>query len=150
MTLAVLAIDPGITTGYCYATITRDAIVLKPYQGKYEVWDHYRHLNALVPATVVIEDFQYRNRQRAGLVLFSVQLIGVTRLWSHINSVTTHVQSPAQGKGFYSNEQLQKLGAYKRGIPHAMDATRHLFQWLTFGAGFQYTDVDTAKVTIIK
>lgn len=149
MALEVLAIDPGITTGYCFAGITKEAIVLKPFQHKYDVWQHYNLMIDLCPDIVVIEDFQYRNRQRAGLILFSVQLIGVTRLWSHNNSDNITVQTPAQGKGFYSNEQLQRLGAYKRGIPHAMDATRHLFQWLTFHAGSQYTDVDNAVISFI-
>jgi hypothetical protein len=48
------------------------------------------------------------------------------------------MQTPSTGKSFYSNEQLKEKGVYKRGIPHGMDATRHLLHWFTFGAGFQY------------
>jgi hypothetical protein len=148
MPITVLSVDPGITTGYCLATVDRTTIDLWPHQEKYDVAPFYSQLDKHGPDHIILEDFEYRKSQRDGLILFSVQLIGVTRLWGKWKTVPVTMQSAAKGKGFYSNDQLKLVGAYKRGIPHAMDATRHLMHWLTFGAGFQYADPDKATITL--
>jgi hypothetical protein len=48
------------------------------------------------------------------------------------------MQTAAKGKGYYTNHHLQAADVYTRGIPHGMDALRHLLQWYTFEAGYQY------------
>ena len=50
-----------------------------------------------------------------------------------------YLQKPSVGLGgFYSDKMLKQLGFYKRALPHGMSATKHLLQWATFGAGYQY------------
>lgn len=146
MDITVLAVDPGITTGYCHAVIGDGVLMLHPFQSQDGVRAFYDTVNKIQPRHLIMEDFEHRQRQRTKVILFPVQLIGVANLWAdHYDRVVT-LQKPAQGKSFYSNEQLKRLGAYKRGIPHAMDATRHLFQWLTFGPGFQFCDPDNTDI----
>lgn len=148
MPITVLSVDPGITTGFCLAEISEEDIHLWPHQEKYDVGPFFNQLEKHEPDFIILEDFEYRKGQRDGLILFSVQLIGVTRLWGKWNEAAITMQSAAKGKSFYSNDQLKLMGAYKRGIPHAMDATRHLMHWLTFSAGFQYADPDKATITL--
>lgn len=153
--LKILAVDPGVTSGYCEATLTDDRgndphIELKPFQMVDDVDDIWRRLEKIKPRYIVCEDFEYRNRSRAGLVLFSVQAIGVIRLYELMAEHQTAVvlQKAATGKGFFTDTQLKNHGAYKRGIPHAMDATRHLLHWLTFMSGHQLVEGIDLKTII--
>lgn len=149
--MRILSIDPGVTSGYCLATTKLDTesdgdgivgFELEPFQMVDEVDDVWDRLVKHQPRYIVCEDFEFRQRSRAGLVLFSVQVIGVIRLYGlrcqHQTSVT--LQKAAQGKSYYSNTQLKNLGVYKPGAnwEHAMDATRHLLHWLTFAEGYQF------------
>ena len=142
MGISVISIDPGITTGYCRALVDNKGCAVRPYQAKNDVWQHWDELKAYHPDIIIIEDFEYRKGQRDGLILFSVQLIGVTRLWAKQNNATLYIQKAMEGKSHFSNELLKDRGVYKRGMPHAMDATRHLIHWFTFKAGYQYVKPD--------
>ncbi len=140
--MKVISLDPGITTGYAIGHI--DAGVMYVRAGQ-EVWSHYELWNQLhlaEPNAMVCESFEYRNQSRKGLVLFSLELIGIVNLFcspSYRNpSVGLFMQSAAKGKSYYSNNHLQQADVYTRGIPHGMDALRHLLHWYTFGAGFEY------------
>lgn len=139
--------DPGVTTGYCFAELENvnhsTDVKLTTWPKQYvddvdELWDR---IEAFGPRYIVCEDFEYRNRSRAGLVLFSVQAIGVARLYSLKTPQQCDItlQKAAQGKGYYTNTLLKKLGVYKPGEnwEHSMDATRHLLHWLTFSSGYQ-------------
>ena len=138
----IISIDPGVMSGYCYASYTEDRLKVYPFQIVDEVDDCWRRLVELKPQVIIIEDFEFRRGKYAagGLNLFPQQLIGVTKLYSLIcdHQCGYYLQKAAQGKAFYSNEALKARGLYKRGIPHATDALRHLLQWFTFGAGYQY------------
>jgi hypothetical protein len=140
--MKVMAIDPGKTTGYCYGQIYQDVLEYYPFQRIDEVDDLWEKLTTFQPRFIIIEDFEFRKQSRAGLVLFSVELIGVTRLYSLIaqHQVTVFIQKAAEGKGYYRDETLKSKNLYKRGIPHAMDASRHLLQWYTFGYGYQFNN----------
>jgi len=139
--MRVIAIDPGVTTGFCYATLLEGELKYFPFQMVDDVDDLWRRLEKFTPRHIVIEDFKFRQgKQRTGINLFPVQLIGVARLYS----VTARHQCYCQlqgadiGKSYYTDPILKKLKLYKRGIPHAMDATRHLLTWCMFGPGNQY------------
>jgi hypothetical protein len=72
---------------------------------------------------------------------FPVQLIGVARLYEltePTGQCALSLQKASTGKAYYSDTTLKNRKLYKRGVPHGMDATRHLLQWATFGAGYQY------------
>ena len=139
----IIAIDPGVMTGYCYGRILTDGNVeVFPFQMTDEVDDLYRRLQEFQPRHIIMEDFEYRSgKHTTGLNLFPVQLIGVARLYE-LNApdgkCALRLQKAAQGKAYYSDLVLKTLNLYKRGVPHGMDAMRHILQWLTFGPGFQY------------
>lgn len=149
--IKILAIDPGVTSGYCFAEMERKDpgsmdftnINLRPEQHIDDVEDCWDRIEEFAPRYIICEDFEYRNKSRSGLVLFSVQLIGVVSLYElkSQQQCAVYLQPASQGKSYYSNVLLKKLGVYKPGTAweHSMDATRHLLHWLTFGAGYQYT-----------
>lgn len=142
----ILAIDPGITTGYAWGWYNEDQKMVNyyPHQTVDAVDDLWRKLRNLKPRYIIIEDFEFRSgaARRGGLELFSVQLIGVANLYALIadHDCAIFVQKAAVGKGYYTDTLLKKHDLYKRGIPHAMDASRHLLQWLTFGAGYKLVE----------
>ena len=142
--MRVMALDPGIMTGYCYGVIEEKKLKYHPFQSTDQVDDLWRRFREWKPRYIIIEDFQFRRGKMAagGLELFPVQLIGVTNLYGLIadHQTAVYVQQPAQGKSYYTNPVLQKEKLYQRGIPHAMDASRHLLHWFTFGAGYQFNE----------
>jgi hypothetical protein len=151
----IIAIDPGIMTGYVYAELNETAGTVEyyPFQMTDEVDDLWRRLIKFEPRYIIIEDFEFRSRSRTGLVLFPVQLIGVTRLYELVaapnGKCATFIQKAAQGKSYYTDNMLKALDLYKRGVPHGMDASRHLMQWLTFGAGYQYIQGNQKFATLL-
>lgn len=155
--MKILAIDPGVTTGYCYAEIEvrvhrpeNSALRYYPFQWVDDVDECWDRIEAFKPRYIIIEDFEFRQRTRTGLNLFPVQLIGVARLYELKckDQCAVYLQKASYGKSYYTDQQLKQLNLYKKGVPHGMDASRHLLQWFTFGAGFQYNNgtQDFAKI----
>ena len=137
----VIAIDPGVMTGYARGKISEGHLYYYAFQMVDDVDDLWRRLKDVRPRHVIIEDFEFRQgKQRTGINLFPVQLIGVTRLYALMGDVqcAVHIQKASYGKAYYTDNILKSRSLYKRGIPHAMDASRHLLQWFTFGAGYQF------------
>jgi len=153
--MRIISIDPGVMTGYCYAELVATApgtaralseleqvnkLKYHPFQAADDVDDLWRRLKRFDPEYIIIEDFEFRRGKAgaAGLNLFPKELIGVTRLYDLLTNARVFVQKAAQGKSYYTNPILQGLGLYRRGIPHGMDASRHLLQWCMFGFGNQF------------
>lgn len=152
----VIAVDPGIETGYCYARFDSEGYLLYfPFQSVEDVDDFWRRLEDFKPDIIVMEDFEFRGgHQRAATKIeyFPLQLIGVARLYSLIEptgKVQIYLQKPGQGKGYYTDVMLKNRGLHKRGKPHAMDASRHLLQWATFGAGYRFLTKDHSFATLM-
>jgi hypothetical protein len=84
--------------------------------------------------TVVCESFEYRNKSRPGLVLDSVEYIGIVKLWQQQTGRPVVFQTAHQGGKDKGNpvtaDVLKKLGLYFPGWPHAMDASAHLVNYL--------------------
>jgi hypothetical protein len=154
--MKIIAIDPGVMTGYCYAQVLDDGRVnYYPFQMTDDVDDLYRRLQAFQPRHIIMEDFEYRGGKRqSGLNLFPVQLIGVARLYELVGSVNgqcaLRLQKASTGKAYYTDTMLKSMGLYKRGVPHGMDASRHLLQWLTFGPGFQFINQQSNFATLLE
>jgi hypothetical protein len=139
--MKIISIDPGELTGFCYAELENHQLKYFPFQMVDDVDDLWRRLAEFQPHYAIIEDFEYRSgRARSKLNLFPMQLIGVTRMYGLMakSPCQVFIQKAAQGKSYYSDAVLKQLGLYKRGIPHGMDASRHLLQWCMFGAGNQF------------
>ena len=149
--MRIISIDPGIMTGYCYAelhpTPIKGQLQYYPFQTNDNVDDLWRRLTKFNPQHIIIEDFEFRRGKMAagGLELFPKELIGIAKLFSLIGSEDTGYGSPrlfiqkaAQGKSYYTDDVLKRASLYVRGVPHGMDAARHLLQWFTFGFGNQF------------
>lgn len=157
MTHTALAIDPGVTTGMCFARIEDDMLMLKVDQDRVSqaglfallaqaIQDEDMALNS-----IIYEDFTYRNASRMGLDLTPAKMIGVIELFRewHEPLIGFYKQSASTGKGFYNNDKLKAIGAYVPGMEHGRDATRHMLQWITFGAGAQYIDIEHLTVRLL-
>src|SRR4051794_36590241 len=128
--IKVIAIDPGRTTGFCYARLNTESQMMAyyPFQDMDDVDDMWTRLEAFKPDYIVMEDFEFRQKARAGLDMFPVQLIGIARFYElHTGTMTRLFLQPAQqGKGYYTDPILKKKNLYVKAKPHAMDASRHL------------------------
>jgi hypothetical protein len=138
--MKIIALDPGITTGIAYGIIEKGLMTVDANQRQ---WTHSQLASELQvnwPDVVICETFEYRNKARAGLELYPVELIGVVKLYIQtcISPVELILQNAATGKGYYSDQKLKDEGVYQRGVPHGMDALRHLLHWYTFGPGYKY------------
>ncbi|HEY1249240.1 MAG TPA: hypothetical protein VGE97_09650, partial [Nitrososphaera sp.] len=79
--LKVLSVDPGRTTGFCWATIEEGQAILMPWQQAVPAITFYKILEKRDPDIVIIEKFQFRKNSTEGLDMFPRELIGVARLW---------------------------------------------------------------------
>lgn len=140
--MIALALDPGVTTGLCLGLLEENKLYVAPDEKRFSLRELYDFMFWFrsYDTYVVYEDFQYRNMPRAGLDLTPVKMIGIIEYFAEADINTDHYykQTPAQGKGFFSDARLKNMGIYKVGKAHGRDATRHLLQWLTFGAGSQF------------
>lgn len=148
-TITILALDPGGTTGW--ARMQANALLIPAFSEKTEFYDvewtrgqlgphpHHTELMTLLELShteeyrIVCESFEYRNRSRPGLVLDSVEYIGVTKLFvadRKSEHIPLAMQTAAMGKGFVKDENIKKLGLWFPSQKHAMDATRHLLYYM--------------------
>ncbi len=122
----VLAIDPGKTTGMC---------VWQAIDGQFLSWERqYSHvgfvdeLNRFWPEVIVCESFVHTNRDNVDYT--PVEFIGLVKWFIERSAAQLIEQTSSYGKGYFTNDKLKKLNLYKAGKGHAMDATRHLLQYL--------------------
>jgi hypothetical protein len=147
-----LALDPGKTTGYAVAYVGTDGTMdIEVGEEQFSLNGLYEFIDAFIgvdeshrPANIIYEDFSYRNASRAGLDLTPVKMIGIIEMYKEKYEpfIGFHLQSAATGKAFWSDDKLKAKGIHAKGRKHGRDATRHLMQWLTFGPGSKYANVD--------
>lgn len=126
---AVLALDPGKTTGWAQfildgqsyqcgqTTFTETCAMIEEQTGG---WGD-RLL--LVSESFIINMATVKNTQAP----WSLELIGVARYFAMTRCHRDlALQMPSSAKGFASDDRLRKLGWYVPGQGHAMDAARHL------------------------
>jgi hypothetical protein len=133
--LKIVSLDPGVTTGYSLGIIADNAFFVSCDQEKFTHKNLWDLLSEVDPNIVVCESFEYRNKARDGLELYSCELIGVVKLF---NPPHLRMQTAAFGKGHYNDTKLKKMNLYVPGKDHGRDALRHMLQWFTFGPGFSY------------
>ena len=149
----ILALDPGVTTGYCFGTYADRKLYLIPGQRKFSLGELYKLLNrvSFIPGThTIYEDFAYRNASRSGLDLTPVKMIAIIELWDEYKNRRSmfYKQTAADGKAFYSDAKLKEMELYVKGLKHGMDATRHLLHWATFKAGSAIIDMQNDIVEL--
>lgn len=130
MKIKVLALDPGITTGF--ATLDFSGAV-KPDQVKCDHRAFYDFLVELNPDTVVFERFVYQRRDK--VELWPVEVIGIIRLYAEQFEVPLFAQTPSQAKNFMTVDKLKAMGLWQTGLGHGMDAVRHLLYYLIVTKG---------------
>ena len=138
--MRVIALDPGVTTGYAIGII--DAGHMYVVTGE-ERWDHkglWDFLEENKPDVIISERFEFRNRARKGLELFSRELIGVCNLYCQLNNMELVLQNPLKDNEatFFNDDRLKKDKIHKAGKGHANDAARHLLTWYQFRGGYKY------------
>ena len=136
----IAAFDPGLTTGWClYSPETKSYHWGQLDESLVGIRDF---LNKVNPDIVVYEDFKHRP-QMINAELYSVQVIGVLRLWSQDNDKPTFKYLPATAKAFWQDDKIKALGLWQPGRQHSNDATRVMLkyrmdtepEWFTSVAG---------------
>lgn len=140
MQINVISLDPGDTSGIVLGSINEKLVHVTVAQRRMIESELYNTLLAFAPQYIVCESFEYRNKSRAGLVLTSRNLIGIVNLYgqSFRDDCRVFMQSPAQGKSFFTNDKLKKMELYPVGLEHGRDALRHFLRWYEFGYGAKY------------
>lgn len=150
----VIGLDPGETTGVClfdnkrflnkHPTISPSSVrtpSISQFQKNTSIieWgvDAYNELIAdeLRDTVVVIESYRiysWRTKQHTWAPLLTPRLIGCAETLCRLKGVPLVQQSAQVGKGFVTDDRLKAWGLYIPGKPHAMDATRHVCQFLLF------------------
>lgn len=143
--IKVVAIDPGITTGYAVGLIEQGEMGVISGQTVWNELALWTELNRSTPDVLIYETFEFRNqpsRQKLNRIeLFSRNLIGVMNLYAQQTKCVLRQQTPFTGKQYYTDNHLKKDKLYKplKG-GHANDAVRHLLQWFTFGPGYKHNE----------
>lgn len=143
----ILAFDPGGTTGWALFHADRMPTI-NGFEYSNQKWScgqlgpgpHHNEMYHLMEQmavqyfTVVIESFEYRNKERPGLELVSREYIGVAELFGKQRNVPVVQQSASQGKvktrSFVRKVNLERLGLYRPGWGHAMDAYGHMLYYM--------------------
>lgn len=139
--LALIALDPGGTTGWCLMSIGMQAMVDPEFRilnsiamytfgevrgNEHEQLSEIENLiDAWPGAAVVREDFILRTQSKDPRVLSPVRLgFGIDHLM-YQRGRTAFTQQPAMAKTTATDERLKSWGLYRPGSDHARDATRH-------------------------
>src|SRR5687768_4485537 len=149
---AILALDPGGTTGWCWWDPAEDLL----FRGQIGPHGHHGELLKFLTnkietrvtqkCHIVCERFEFRptDSERNKIEYISAEYVGVVKLlaeWYKKSNVKLVMQSAAQVKGkdkenrdtvYFSDARLKKLALWIPGMRHAMDATRHYAYHRTF------------------
>jgi hypothetical protein len=129
----VLALDPGVTTGWARFVTpnNRDGYTSgQIVNGVLGLWASLRMAAFLdgMPDVIVCESFQYRPKLDKA-VLEPVEVIGAVKVFCYMNEIKLVMQTPAQ-RMWWTDDKLKRSQVYKPGQPHANDAMRHLLTYL--------------------
>ena len=116
----IMGIDPGVSTGFAFLqdgeyfthTVTGELS---------EIWSF---LHREQPKVISFEDFKFRP-QMMKVETYSLEVKGVVKLWAG-TEVPIFYYLPAAAKAFWSDDKIKKLGLWKPGHIHEMDALRVL------------------------
>lgn len=136
--LKAVALDPGGTTGYATGIIYDGLMRVISGQDQLTHKQLWLSLKLSAPDMIICESFEFRRNARDNLVLISLELIGVVKLYCEHYNKRLFMQTAGQGKGHFNDYKLKGARLYKSSRPHANDAVRHLLTWWQFGHGFQY------------
>jgi len=120
--MQILALDPGLTTGWCHLDTNRDAFCY----GQFENWQNLEDLMTPLQVDVVVAE-EFRLYPHLGDRLKwqtfpASEVIGVIKYLAERYNIPLVVQNAAQAKKLKLTEGL--------GMKHAEDALRHALAFL--------------------
>lgn len=136
MKINVFAIDPGVTTGWCFAK-SADLRSANPaqewdiasgqmngdeYQQSYDLWRLIKHVGE---CAVIIEDFVPQELNKARHFLSPVRITNQLTMLLWVDKRKWLLQMPSLAKGTISDEYMRSINLWDKGQPHANDAMRH-------------------------
>lgn len=136
--MKLLAIDPGLTTGWAGYSIPGETYGFKSgmIEGRFKFYEWlYSVLSAFYtegpPFTIIMESFTIT----AATARKSPQpdpwrIIGHVEALCVRDGIPLVFQSPSEAMAFSKNDKLKALGWYKPGAGHDNDAARHLLLWM--------------------
>lgn len=136
--IRALALDPGITSGFSIGIVLPECFFVTCDEGTLSGLQLYSKITRLRPDITICESFEYRNRARDNLVLFSRELIGVVKMTAEQGITYLTLQTAAEGKGHFTDDTLRKMRLYDKSHKHGRDALRHLLHWWQFKGGFKF------------
>lgn len=146
----VVALDPGATIGICILDddeYEQRQLVPSEYPHPHETL--YDILCEIKPKAVIYERFDFRSAKN-GAVLVGVEYIGVVELYAQMHCLEVFKISPSDGKAFWTDNKLRAAHMYKRGMPHAMDATRILNTWrMRTDEDFKIAIIEVLRQTLV-
>ncbi len=127
----VLGIDPGNTTGIAIIRYENGSFNL---QRSEIIRDHLNMWHLLYEINIdriVMESFHlYENRARAQVnsSFYTVEVIGIVKLWCQIHDCPLKLQTAQYGKSVWDDKHLKKFGLWPTGpnARHERDAIRHV------------------------
>lgn len=139
----ILGLDPGETTGVSlWIRIPGTALYdIYAFQVNTSIiqWgvDKFKVLIRSDPggSIVVVEDYRiyaWKAKDHSWQTLLTPRLVGVAETFCHLSGIPIVKQMAQQGKSFAKDDKLESWELYVRGLPHAMDAMRHVCQLLLF------------------
>lgn len=141
--MRLISLDPGETTGVCIYLPEKREFILRQettitgedfvqFYDLLESW--YDKWTLQYDFKVIVEQFNFRmnERERTKINYTPREVIGVTKLWAAQHDVPIEMQMAAEGKAFWNDDKLSRIGLNKSGQPHARDALRHMLQYITF------------------
>jgi hypothetical protein len=132
MTVEIVALDPGVTTGVATYQFVNGKDIFRSFHIEPRIYPHphetlYDMLCALGEKTLIYEAFHFRQGMD-GAVFTGVEYIGVIELVGQLNCLEVVKITPSDGKGFWDDKKLRAIGAHKPGHIHANDAMRVLLR----------------------
>lgn len=129
--MRVLAVDPGLTSGYM--VVHNDHVVrhgqLSPMD-MCNVFESEAIMKAGGERAFVYERFQItpmtaKNSPQPT----ALEIIGVLKYFAYVYKIKVYEQTPTNAKRFSTNKKLKELGLYATGQEHCRDAARHYLLW---------------------
>jgi len=147
--MAIYAVDPGPHTGIFWIDDEGQHRVTLDYSDglvKKPLWHLYTWLMQMMnPKTdqMVLESFEFRKEdahEREYIDYSTGEFVGVCKLYCDLTETPCYVQSASEGKGFWDDDKLKRVGLYVTGKEqrHVRDATRHWLHHVTFRENNDY------------
>lgn len=121
-----LTFDPGGTTGWaCFRPVTNKYNTGQASPDKiWSILEQAKHVYDL-EGPIIFERFDFRQGMPK-IDFRPIKVIGVIEEWTRQNDWPLVLQSPAEGKSYFTDNVLKNSNLWIPGKPHAMDALRHL------------------------